>query len=163
MCLVAQSSLTVCNPMNCSPPNSSLHEDSPGKNTEVGCYALLQGTFPTQGSNPGVPHCKEIIHCLSYQGSPRVLAWGAYHFSRDLPNPGIKLGSPALQVDSLPAESPGNPKNTGVGGLSLLWWIFPTQESNWGLLHCRRILYQLSYQGSLLSLCESCSVVSDSL
>ncbi|XDC85817.1 hypothetical protein R6Z07F_016990 [Ovis aries] len=111
MCLVAQSCPTVCNPMNCSPPGSSLHEDSPGKNTEVGCYALLQGTFPTQGSNPGVPHCKEIIHCLSYQGSPRVLAWGAYHFSRDLPNPGIKLGSPALQVDSLPAELPEKPQN----------------------------------------------------
>ena len=42
-----------------------------------------------------------------------------------------------LQVDSLPAESPGNPKNTGVGSLSLLQGIFPTQESNRGLLHCR--------------------------
>ena len=41
------------------------------------------------------------------------------------------------------------PKNTGVGSLSLLQWIFPTQGSNWGLLHCRWILYQLSYQGSV--------------
>ena len=63
----------------------------------------------------------------------------------DLPNPGIKPRSPALQVDSLPAEPPGKPKNTRVGSLSLLWQIFPTQESNWGLLHCRWILYQLSY------------------
>ena len=54
--------------------------------------------------------------------------------------------SPALQVDSLPAEPPGKPSNTGVGSLSLLQWIFPTQGSNWGLLHCRRILYQLSYR-----------------
>ena len=54
--------------------------------------------------------------------------------------------SPALQVDSLPAEPPGKPNNTGVGSLSLLQWIFPTQGSNWGLLHCRRILYQLSYR-----------------
>ena len=53
-----------------------------------------------------------------------------------------------MQVDSLPAEPPGKPKNTGVGSLSLLQRIFPTQESNWGLLHCRQILYQLSYQGS---------------
>ena len=52
--------------------------------------------------------------------------------------------SPALQVDSLPAEPQGKPKNTGVGRLSLLQQIFPTQESNRGLLHCRRILYQLS-------------------
>jgi len=66
----------------------------------------------------------------------------------DLPNPGIKPRSPALQVDSLPSEPSGKPKNTGVGGLSLLQRIFPTQKSNWGLLHCRWILYQLSFQGS---------------
>ena len=47
-----------------------------------------------------------------------------------------------------PAEPPGKPKNTGVGSLSLLQRIFPTQESNQGLLHCRQILYQLSYSGS---------------
>ena len=52
-------------------------------------------------------------------------------------------------MDSLPAEPPGKPKSTGVGSLSLLQQIFPTQESNQGLLHFRRILYQLSYQGSL--------------
>ena len=65
------------------------------------------------------------------------------------PNPGIELRSPALQMDSLPSEPPRKPKNTGVGSLSLLQGIFPTQESNWGLLHCRQILYQLSYQRSL--------------
>ena len=53
-----------------------------------------------------------------------------------------------LQADSLPAETQGKPKNTGVGSLSLLQGIFLTQELNWGLLHCRQILYQLSYQGS---------------
>ena len=63
----------------------------------------------------------------------------------DLPNPGIKPRSPALQVDSSLAEPPGEPKNTGVGSLSLLQGIFPTQESNWGLLQHRQILYQLSY------------------
>ena len=57
-----------------------------------------------------------------------------------LPNPGIKPRSLALQADSLPADPPGKPKNTGVGSLSLLQGIFPTQESNWGLLHCRHIL-----------------------
>jgi len=67
----------------------------------------------------------------------------------DLPNPGVKPRSPALWVDSLPAEPQGKPKNTGVGSLSLLQGIFPTQESNQSLLHCRRILYQLSYEGSL--------------
>ena len=65
----------------------------------------------------------------------------------DLPNPGIEPRSPTLQADSLPAEPPGKPKNTEVGSLSLLQQIFPTQESNQGPLHCRRILYQLSHQG----------------
>ena len=68
--------------------------------------------------------------------------------SGDLPNPGIQPRSPTLQADSLPAESQEKPKNTRVGSLSLLQQIFPTQESNQGLLHCRKILYQLSYQGS---------------
>ena len=95
----------------------------------------------------------------------------------DLPNPGAEPRSPALYVDSLPAEPPGKPENTGVGSLSLLQQIsrprnrarvscvagdssaqntkvdslsllqgiFPTQGSNPGLLHCRRILYHLSF------------------
>ena len=66
----------------------------------------------------------------------------------DFPNPGIEPRSPTLQADSLPAELPGKPKNTGVGSLSLLQRIFTTQKLNWGHLHCRWILYQLSYQGS---------------
>ena len=66
----------------------------------------------------------------------------------DLPKPSFECRSPALQVDSLPSEPPEKPKNTGVGSLSLLQGIFAIQESNWGLLYCRWILYQLSYQGS---------------
>ena len=57
-CLVAQSCPILCNPMDCSLPGSSVHSDSPGKNTGVGCHALLLGIFPTQGSNPGTPHCR---------------------------------------------------------------------------------------------------------
>ena len=83
--------------------------NSPGQNTGVGSYFLLQGIFPTQGSNPGLP----------------------------------------LQVDSLPAEPQGKPKNPEVGSLLLLQRIFPTQGQNRGLLHCRWILYQLNYIGRL--------------
>jgi len=61
--------------MDCSLPGSSVHGDSPGKNTGVGCHALLQGIFPTQGSNLGLPYCRQILYCLSYQGSPRILEW----------------------------------------------------------------------------------------
>ena len=63
--------------------------------------------------------------------------WIAFPFSRDLPNPGIKPRSPTLQVDSLPVEPQGKPKNNGVGSLSLLQRIFLTQESNRSLLCCR--------------------------
>ena len=68
----------------------------------------------------------------------------------NLPVPGIKPGSPALQTDSLLSEPPGKPKKTGVG--SLLQNILLTQELNQGLLHYRWILYQLSYLGSPLTL-----------
>ena len=59
--------------------------------------------------------------------------------------------SPTLQVDSSPPEPPGKPKNIGTGSPSLLQGIFPTQELNQGLLPCRGILYQLSYQESLIT------------
>ena len=108
LCLVAQLYPTLCNPMGCSPPVSSVHGVSPGKNTS----GLL---CPPPG---------------------------------DHPTPGIEPRSPTLQVDSLLSEPPGKPKNTRVGSLSLLQGIFLTQESNQGLLHCRWILYRLSYQGS---------------
>ena len=61
---------TLCDPMDCSPPGSSVHRDSPGKNTGVGCHALLQRIIPPQGSNPGLLHCRRILYHLSHQGSP---------------------------------------------------------------------------------------------
>ena len=70
-----------------------------------------------------------------------------------LPDPGIEPRSPALQEDSLLSGPPGKPENTGVGSLSLLQGIFPTQESSWGLLHCRQILYQLSYYYPFFKFC----------
>ena len=71
--LVAHSCPTLCNSMDCSLPGSSVHGDSPGKNAGVGCHALLQGIFPTQGSNPDLPHCRWILYHLSHQRSPQVI------------------------------------------------------------------------------------------
>ena len=68
------------------------------------------------------------------------------HPPGDRPNLGIESRFPTLQADSLPAEPQVKPKNTGGGSLSLLQGNFPTQELNWGLLHCRQILYQLSHK-----------------
>ena len=67
---VTQSCLTFCNPKDCSPWNS------PGQNTGAGSLSLLQGVFPTQGSNPGLPHCRWIIYQLSHRESaykPHIL------------------------------------------------------------------------------------------
>ena len=56
--------------------------NSPGQNTWVGSCSLLQGVFPTQGWSPGLPHCKQILYQLSHQGSPTILEWVAFPFSR---------------------------------------------------------------------------------
>ena len=69
-------------PRDYSLPGFSVCGDSPGKNTGVGCHVLLQGIFPTQGLNPSLPHCMQILYCLSYQGSPRMLEWVIYPISR---------------------------------------------------------------------------------
>ena len=83
-------------------------QNSPGQNTGMDGLSLLQGIFPTQKSNPGLPHCRWILQ-LSQQGSPGILVWEPIPSPGDLPNPGIEPGSPALQADSLPAELPGKP------------------------------------------------------
>ena len=69
LCLDTQSGLTLCNPVVCNPPGTSVHGDSPGRNTGVGGHALLQGIFPTQGLNPGLPNCRRILYQLIHQGS----------------------------------------------------------------------------------------------
>ena len=72
-CLVMSNSLQ---PHGLYSPQNSL-----GQNTGVGSLSLLQGIFPTQGSNPGLPHCRQILYQLSPQGSPRILEWVVYPFS----------------------------------------------------------------------------------
>ena len=71
--------------------------NSPGQNTGVCSLSLLLGVFPTLGSNPGLPHCRRILHQLSHKGSPRILEWVTYLFSSRSSDPGIELGSPACR------------------------------------------------------------------
>ena len=108
--------------------------NSLGHNTGVGSLSLLQGIFLTQDLNWGPLHCRWILYQLSYQSQSE---------SRSVVSDSLR---PHRSYS--PWNSPG--QNTGVGGLSLLQGIFPTQGSNRGLLHCRWILYQLSYQGNPL-------------
>ena len=141
LCLVAQSCLTLRNPIDYSPPGSPVLEDSPGNNTGVRCHALLQGISPTQGSNPGFPQCRQILYHLSHQGSSRVLKWVAYPLSsrsswtrnqtRVSCIAGKLFTSWATRATRVlcPWNFPG--KNTGVGSHFLLQGIVSTQGSNW--------------------------------
>ena len=99
----AQLCPTLCNPIY-SPWNS------PGQNTGMGSLSLLQRIFPTHKSNPCLSQSRWILYQLSRKGSPRVLEWLAYPFSRGSSWPGIELGSAVLQVDSLSTELWGKPQ-----------------------------------------------------
>ena len=69
--LLAQLCLTLCDPMDYSPPGSSVH----GKNNRVGCHSLLQDIFPTQGVNMILLHCGQILYHLSHQGRPLIMIY----------------------------------------------------------------------------------------
>ena len=116
------------------------------KNTGVGSLSLHQRIFLTEESNRSLLHCRRILFQLSHQGSPRILGWVAYSFSSGSSQPRNRTRVSCTSGGFF-TESPGKPKNTGAGSLSLLQGIFPTQESNQGLLRHTWSLYQLSYQG----------------
>ena len=77
--VIAQSCQTLCDPMDCSPPGSSVHGDFLGKNTGVGCHSLLQRIFLTQRLSPGLRHSRQILYHLRHQGGQRrvqLTCWG---------------------------------------------------------------------------------------
>ena len=102
--------------------------------TGVGSLSLLQGIFPTQGSNPGLPHCRQILYQFSHKGSLRMLEWIAYPFSRGSSWPRSGTGSPVLQEDSLPAELPGKP----IRAIKKSKWI-------WAVLSVH-LYYEMKYR-----------------
>ena len=108
---------------------------------DVCCYFVTKSCLPL---------CDLMDYTVHGILQARILEWVAFPFFRVIfvtqgSNPGIEPRAPILQADFLPSEPRGKPKNTEVGSLSLLQGIFPTQELNWGLLHGRWILYQLSH------------------
>ena len=82
----SQSCPTLCDPWLYSPWNS------PAQNAGVGSFSLLQGIFPTQGSNPCLPQCRQILYQLRHKGSPSILEWVAYPFSRGSSRPRNQIG-----------------------------------------------------------------------
>ena len=83
--------------------------NSPGQNTGVGSLYLLQGFFPTHGSNPGLPHCRWILYQLSHKESPRILEWIAYPFSSGSPLPGNWTGVFCIAEGFFTIEPSGKP------------------------------------------------------
>ena len=126
--------------------------NSPSQNTGVDSLSLLQRIFLTQGLNQGLPRCRWILYQQNHQGSPRILEWVAYPFSSGSSWPRDQARVSHIAGGFLTSWATREAQETGVGSLSLLQWIFLTEGSNQSLLHCRRILYQLSYQGRPISM-----------
>ena len=110
--------------MDYSPPGSSVHGDSPGKNTGVGCYALLQGIFPSQGLNPGLLHCRQILSSQRGQQICQVANLNLERFENYLflavllfPTPTIVFNCLFYQMDNLYQIS-RRYKGTGHPGFS---------------------------------------------
>ena len=103
---VAQSCPTLCDPMDLHSP-----WNRPGQNTGVGSLSLLQGIFPTQGLNPGLPRCRQILYQLSHQESPRILDWVAYPFSSRSFQPRNRTVVSCITGGFLPAELSRKPKS----------------------------------------------------
>ena len=139
---VTQSCLTLCDPHGLYSPWIS-----PGQNTGVDSLSLLQGTFPTQGSNPVQVSriAGGFFTSWAYRESPRILEWVTYPFYSRFSWPRNQTGSPALQVDSLPTELSGrpsvpkdlhfktnlSPRNHGAGGhRTTLWELLVLAESS---------------------------------
>ena len=119
--------------------------NSPGQNTGAGSYSLLQGVFPIQESNPDLPHCRQILYQLSYQGNPFIYSVQFSSVTQSCPT----LCNPMDYIAHRAPLSMGFSSQEYWGGWPcLLKGIFPTQGSNPCLLHCRLILCQLSHQGN---------------
>ena len=84
---ISQSCPTLCNSMD-----YAAHGILQARILGMGSLSLLQGIFLTQGSNPGLPHCRQILYQLSPQGSPRILEWVVYPFSSASSRPRNQTG-----------------------------------------------------------------------
>ena len=119
LCLVTQSCPALCHPMGCSPPGFSVHEDSPGKNTAVGFHALLQGIYQTRGSNPASCIASGFFAIWATREAQEYWSGRPIPSPGYLPDPGIKLGLPALQTSWATREAQRD----------YYWWM---KSKNWG-------------------------------
>ena len=106
---VVQSCPTLCNPVECSPPGSSVHGILQARILEWVAISFFRGSSRPRDWTQVSCIAGRSFYQLNHQGSPRILEWVAYPFPRGSSWPRIKLGSPALQADSLPTELWGKP------------------------------------------------------
>ena len=160
LCLFAQSCPTLCDPMEFSLPGSSVHGHFPGKKNRMSCHALLPGVFPTQGWNPGLPHCRQILYHLSQQGSPRVLERVVYPFSRATSQPSNQTGvsciaggffthlsqqgSPRMLERVIYPFSRATSQNRNQTGVSCTAGGFFTNWDTWEVIQAYSVLKQMS-------------------
>ena len=144
LCVVAQSCRTVCDPMDYSLPGFSVHGNSPGKSTRVSCHALLQGIFPTQGLNPGVLHCRQILYHCNQMEPHSTWPLGAKDLSGSSSSSSslcvlgrVRLfATPWTVAHQAPLSMASiQSKNTGGGCHFLFLGLFLTQGLNPCLLH----------------------------
>ena len=109
LCLVAQSCLTLCDPLDCSPPCPSVHGDSPGKNTGVGCMPSSRGSSQPKDLTQVSCTTGRFFTIWATRGAQEYWSKQPIPSRGELPGAGIELGSPALQEDPLSAELPGKP------------------------------------------------------
>ena len=113
--------------MYCSPPSSSIHGDSPG--TGVGCHALLQGIFPTQGSNPGLPHCRTIPYHLSHQFSSVTQSCPTLCDPVNRSTPGLPVHHQLLEIAQTHVHRVGDAISSSVIPFSSCPQSFPASGS----------------------------------
>ena len=114
----------------------------------LGCYNKILKTVKIKVIQSCLTLCDPMDYTVHGILQARLLEWVAVPFSRGSSQPRDGTQVSCIAGGFFTSWPPGKYKNTGVGSLSLLQGIFLTHELNWGLLCCRRILYQLSYKGS---------------
>ena len=126
-------------------PHGLYRWNSPGQYTGVGSLSLLQGIFPTQGLNPGLPHCRWLLYQLSHRGAQEYWSGQPVPSPVDLLDPGIEPVSPALQADSLPTELSGKPQKMMIEKITeknflllkfLLWLVLWLSNTPLYILMC---------------------------
>jgi len=125
-CAKSLSCAWLCDPIDCSLPGSSVHGDSPGKYTGMGCHTFFEGIFPTQVSNPGLPHCRQILYHLEKSMATHSNILTLVQFSRSVMSDSLQLHGLQHARPPCPSPTPGACANSYPSSQ----WCHPTISSS---------------------------------